>query len=71
MDCIYCGKFHTGPSEVIACMDLMEAEIQAEGHAEQQAELAAERWFEERGGNYRNQIEEDMEHSPFDPIWAL
>lgn len=48
----------------------LEAEYAAQAAAEIAAEEAAERWFEERGMGGRD-LQEDMEHSPFDPIWAL
>ena len=71
MECI-CGLVHNSASQIVACFEEWEAEEgHAQAEAERLAEEAAERWWEERGGNWRNQIEEDMEHSPFDPIWAM
>lgn len=48
--------------------DLAAEEAQAK--AEWEAERANERWFEERGQGGRD-LQEDMEHSPFDPIWQM
>jgi hypothetical protein len=49
---------------------MAEAEAEWEMRAELAAEAAAERWFEERGQGGRD-LQEDMEHSPFDPIWGM
>lgn len=70
MICEVCGQWHDRISALQECLDLLEEENEALCKAEWEAEQAAERWFEERGMGGRD-LQEDMEHSPFDPIWNM
>jgi len=50
MNCETCGGFHPTVSEAAQCLEAYDAYVdELEARAEQAAEMANERWFEDRG----------------------
>lgn len=69
MVCEVCGLWHDSISALSACLEEAEdAYYAAEAEAEQAAELANERWFEERGGGYYAGSEEEARDRFFDSL---